>query len=216
MYTNLFTLIQPIIEDKLEKVLSLGMDFGAKEIKTCDRGISCNLEQDISNGKETFSSLPSTFSSLPYYHKPISQSSCSSGSTSVVGATSYSLEKLKGCSDTPESESQNHYEKEKAHIRLSQACKTATGFKLMLEVNNIDYNNEDIDFDVRSHLADVNCFLNNCLDGLPVHEHFVPRAEMLESGGIILTSENSSQFTVPSATHGSQDSADRDCVTDPL
>ena len=54
MYTELFSRFQPVIEQKLEKLLSLGRDLGAKETKTRDRGIYCNLQQDNSNEKKLF------------------------------------------------------------------------------------------------------------------------------------------------------------------
>ena len=65
MYTELFSRFQPVLEQKLEKLLSLGRDLSAKETKTRDQGVYCNLQQDNSNEKETFSSLPSTYSTLP-------------------------------------------------------------------------------------------------------------------------------------------------------
>ena len=54
MYTELFSRFQPVLEQKLEKLLSLGRDLSAKETKTRDRGVYCNLQQENSNEKETF------------------------------------------------------------------------------------------------------------------------------------------------------------------
>ena len=180
----------------MEKLLSLGRDLSAKETKTRDQGVYCNLQQDNSNEKETFSSLPSTYSTLPSSSTTSSQSSSSSGSTSVLHATSYSLENLKGCWDTPDPESQNPYDKDQSQSPLSSRLKSSTQIKLLLEVNRIDHNKEDIDEQAKIHLDKVHNHLHNCLDGLLVHEPFVPTSEMLESGAIIMTGENSSECSV--------------------
>ena len=217
MYTELFSRFQPVLEQKLEKLLSLGRDLSAKETKTRDQGVYCNLQQDNSNEKETFSSAPSTYSTLPSSSTTSSQSSSSSGSTSVLHATSYSLENLKGCCDTPDPDSQNPYDKEQSQIRLSSQLKSSTQIKLLLEVNRIDHNKEDIDEQAKIHLDKVHNHLHNCLDGLPVHEPFVPTSEMLESGAIIMTGENSSECSVRIETQNSAGgSADHNSLTSPL
>lgn len=217
MYTELFSRFQPVLEQKLEKLLSLGRDLSAKETKTRNQGVYCNLQQDNSNEKETFSSLPSTYSMLPSSSTTSSQSSSSNGSTSVLHATSYSLENLKGSCDTPDPESQNPYDKEQSQIRLSSHLKSSTPIKLLLEVNRIDHNKEDIDEQAKIHLDKVHNHLHNCLDGLPVHEPFVSTSEMLESREIIMTGENSSECSVPIEIQNSAGgSADHNSLTSPL
>ena len=108
----------------------------------------------------------------------------------VAQPASYSLENLKGCCDTPDPESQNSYDKEQSQIRLSSRLKSSTQIKLLLEVNRIDHNKEDIDEQAKIHLDKVHNHLHNCLDGLSVHEPFMPTSEMLESRVIIMIGEN--------------------------
>jgi hypothetical protein len=85
-----------------------------------------------------------------------------------------------------------------------------------VEVNEIDYNKENNDEQAKIHLDEVYNHLHNCLDGLPVHEPFVPTSEMLETEAIILTGENSFEFSVLTKTSNSGRSADHNSLTNPL
>ena len=61
MYTDIFSVIQPVIEGNVEKLLSIGGDFGGiNQVKHSDQGVNCNLTEEIFNAKETFSTIPSS------------------------------------------------------------------------------------------------------------------------------------------------------------
>jgi len=60
MYTDIFSVIQPVIEGNVEKLLSIGRDFGGNKVKHSDQGVNCNLTEEIFNAKETFSTIPSS------------------------------------------------------------------------------------------------------------------------------------------------------------
>ena len=84
-------------------------------------------------------------------------------------------------------------------------------------MNRIDHNRQDIDEQAKIHLDKVHNHLQNCLDGLPVHEPFMPTSEMLESGAIIMKGENSSECSVQIETPNSAGgSADHNSLTSTL
>lgn len=68
MYTEMFSVIQPVMEQKLENILSLARELGMKEVKQSD-GVFCNLKKDEFIREENFSSLPSTSQSLANHQR---------------------------------------------------------------------------------------------------------------------------------------------------